>query len=126
MVVESWSRRFNSLKPAIRKTALKLGRFLRIKRASVEILLVGDGFMKKNVLSFPAPRRFPRPDTKNRALGEIYLNPAYIRKNGEDLTYMLTHGLLHLLGYDHKKKNDIIRMENKERKLMKQCNQGTS
>lgn len=79
------------------------------------MILVDNKFMNANVKSFPAPKGFP--DTTS--LGEIYLNPGYIEKEGEKLEYMLIHGVLHLLGYDHKKKNDIIRMEKKERHLMK-------
>ncbi|TRZ64960.1 MAG: rRNA maturation RNase YbeY, partial [Spirochaetia bacterium] len=32
----------------------------------------------------------------------------------QDTKYLLVHGLLHLFGYDHKKKNDIIKMERME------------
>ncbi len=117
--VESWATRFDRLKPLVKKTALKLGRFLGIKGAHVEILLVDRRTMNKNVLAFPAPRRFPRPDVAGKPLGEVYLNPDYIRAHGENLTYLLVHGFLHLLGYDHKKKGDIIRMEKKEKQLMK-------
>lgn len=112
----------------MRQTAVKLGRLLRLKDASFDILLVGNRFMRKNVLSFPAPKRFPHPGGSGRYLGEVYLNPDYIKAdpffNGsrfairDKLAYMLIHGLLHLLGYDHKKKNDIIKMENMERKLL--------
>lgn len=120
VIVESWSKELNNLVPKIRRNALKLGRFLGVKSGHVEIYLVGEDFMDKNVLSFPAPKNFPRPDISEKALGEIYLNPEYIQSHGENLIYMLIHGFLHLLGYDHKKKGDIIRMENKEAQLLKQ------
>lgn len=118
-IVESWETKFNRLVPSIKKSALKLGRFLGVEKAQVEVYLVGNSFMEKNVLAFPAAKDFPRPDVKGKALGEIYLNPDYIRNNDEDLTFMLVHGFLHLLGYDHKKKNDIINMEKKEQLLLK-------
>lgn len=119
VTVESWSKKYNKLAPKIKKTALKLGRFLDIKDAKVEVTLVDDSFMRKNVLSFPAPKQFPGLHKGGIFLGEIYLNPGYIKAEGEKAEYMLIHGLLHLLGYDHKKKSDIISMENRERQLMK-------
>jgi rRNA maturation RNase YbeY len=61
-----------------------------------------------------AEKPFPMPDIKEKYLGEIHLNPFYIKSKGEDLLFMLFHGLLHIAGYDHKKKNDRIRMEKKE------------
>ncbi len=75
--------------------------------------------MNRNVLAFPAPKRFPRPDTPGKFLGEIYLNPGYIEEHGENLHYMLVHGFLHLLGYDHIAKGARIVMERRERVLMK-------
>ncbi|PIR87714.1 MAG: rRNA maturation RNase YbeY [Candidatus Harrisonbacteria bacterium CG10_big_fil_rev_8_21_14_0_10_45_28] len=86
----------------------------------LDVYLVGDGKMKKNVLSFEADKSFPRPDlAPSKSLGEIYLNLAYIKKNGEHPDFMLVHGFLHLLGYDHKKKNDRIEMEAQEESLLK-------
>lgn len=86
----------------------------------LEVFLVGDEFMSKNVLSFPHPIDFPRPDIKQQALGEIYLNPQYILDHQENLIFMLIHGFLHLLGYDHIKKSDRITMEHKEQELLSQ------
>jgi len=50
--------------------------------------------------------------------GELYLAPDYIKSNGEDFDYLVIHGLLHLLGYDHVKKRDMMRMERLERRLV--------
>ena len=46
-----------------------------------------------------------------------YTNPFYI-KNKESLLFMF-HGLLHIAGYDHKRKNDRIRMEKLEKDFFK-------
>ena len=110
VVVEVWSNKDRRLVSNVRKTALKIGRFLRIGNRRLDIILVDDRFMKPNVKSCPAPKGFPG----GMPLGEVYLNPGYIKKEGEKLEYMLIHGLLHLLGYDHKRRNDIIIMEKKE------------
>ncbi len=96
-----------------------------------------------NVLSFVEPSDFPHPETKARYLGEIYLNlecdpklrihpnlqTRYKTINSSKSTnifvdsdkfvdwhrYLLIHGILHLLGYTHKKKSDRIKMEKKEK-----------
>ena len=105
---------------AIKRAALKLLKLSKIQNGYLEIYLVGNDFMNKNVLAFPAPKNFFRPDIKSeKPLGEIYLNPQYIKKRGENLMDTLTHGFLHLLGYDHKKNRDRMRMEKKEKTLLR-------
>lgn len=118
VIITSGEKQFKRLEAPLRSASLRVLRLLRKKNAVVDIALVGNKVMVKNVLAFPASKEMPRPDVKGKkALGEIYLNPAYIRSYGEDLQYMLIHGVLHLLGYDHKKKSDRIRMEKKEHDL---------
>ena len=51
-----------------------------------------------DVLSFPIDGRDVLPDGLPRALGDIVLCPQVV---GEAWQAPLTHGLLHLLGYDH-------------------------
>lgn len=87
--------------------------------STVEVHLVDDMVMRKNVLAYEAPRYFPRPDIAGKPLGEIYLNPQYIVEHGEDFDLMLVHGFLHLLGYDHKARRDRIKMEERENALLK-------
>ncbi|TSC96271.1 MAG: hypothetical protein Athens071426_684 [Parcubacteria group bacterium Athens0714_26] len=106
-------KRAEKLKPLISKKAKELAGILRLN-GHLEIFLVGNKQMKKNVLSYVASGDFPRPDIKQKALGEIYLNPSFIKKNKENLLFMLLHGVLHIAGYDHKKKSDRIKMEKKE------------
>jgi len=118
VLVESLDARLNHLKPAVKKTAIKVAGFLKQKNVYLEVCLLPTRLMNKNVLSFPAPKGFPRPDIKGRWLGEIYLNPSYIKENGENLVFMLIHGFLHLLGYMHDKKSDRIKMQNKEKELL--------
>ncbi len=119
LLVVSGHRSFDKFKPTIRKVAGFLAEKLRHDKAYLEVYLVGKEFMYKNVLAFPAPKGFPHPNVHQKPLGEIYLNPRYIKENGEDLIFMFIHGFLHLLGYDHKRRNDRIRMEKKEKELLK-------
>lgn len=106
-------------KNIILKKARLAASFLALN-GHLEIFLVGNRQMKKNVLSYVGKEErgaFIRPDLKEKNLGEIYLNPSYIKKNKESLLFMLFHGLLHIAGYDHKQKNDRIKMEKLEEKI---------
>ena len=66
-----------------------------------------------NVLSFPS---------EELGLGELVLCPAVIRKDAvkygitfkAELNRIFIHGMMHLLGYDHKKDEDFKRMSHKE------------
>lgn len=51
-----------------------------------------------DVLSFPIDGRDDLPEGVPRALGDVILCPEVV---GEEWRWPLTHGLLHLLGYDH-------------------------
>jgi rRNA maturation RNase YbeY len=91
--------------------------FLGINNFFVEVNLVGSDTMNKNVLSYEAPTKFILGNIKEKFLGEIYLNPEYIKNHDESFDLMLIHGFLHLLGYVHDKENDRIKMELIEEKL---------
>lgn len=111
-------------KPVLVKKSKKISGFLKLKKP-IDVFLVDSQTMRKmnrkyrgknkpaNVLSFVSPLNFPA-DT----LGEVYLDPKYIEKKKEDLVFMLIHGVLHILGYDHIRKNDRIRMEKKEKQIL--------
>lgn len=106
--------------------------FLGYKNSVVEINLITGRQMRPlnrrfkgkdsttNVLSFPIPKEFPQIPGKNlsRPLGEIYLDGNYIRKHNEDIDYLLIHGLLHLLGFNHKRYDDRMKMERLEKKIL--------
>ncbi|MDO8442814.1 MAG: rRNA maturation RNAse YbeY [bacterium] len=119
MTIKVWviDKKAEKHKKIILKKARLVASFLALD-GYLEIFLVGNRQMKKNVLSYvgkEARGEFIRPDIKEKILGEICLNPFYIKKNKESLLFMLCHGLLHIAGYDHKQKNDRIKMERKEK-----------
>jgi probable rRNA maturation factor len=64
-----------------------------------------------DVLSFPIDGRDLLPEGLPRALGDIVLCPQVV---GEAWRAPLTHGLLHLLGYDHG-----AEMERREAELLR-------
>ncbi len=83
-----------------------------------------------DVLSFNEQKNFIYPPSRKRRLGEIYLNLPLIRRqaNGDfeaALVRLLIHGFLHLLGYTHNRKNDRIKMEKQEAKLLRLLNRST-
>jgi probable rRNA maturation factor len=103
---------------------------LKIKNAVVEITMLPDAqmrflekkYMKKekkivDVLSFVEPKEFPRPDTKKKILGQVYLNSEENKNNPNRLRFLLIHGILHILGYGHYTPDDSIIMETLEKKL---------
>lgn len=100
-------------------------------RGRAEIFLLSDEEMRRlkkkflprekgpaNVLSFGEPASWPHPEKGKRRLGEIYLNADLTGGKTKNLIPLLIHGILHILGYDHKKKSDRMKMEKLERKVL--------
>ena len=125
-----------------KKVKLAIAKILKIlnkKNVSVEIYLAGSRTMRSlnkklrgkdkvaNVLSFEEPEEFiqnppDRGTTQNkrkmtRNLGEIYLNAEREDENFSK-EFLLVHGILHLLGYDHIKESDAIKMGRKEKSVL--------
>ena len=118
-------KKVRKFKPVVTAKARQLAKFLS-KKGSIEVYLADDKRIQHlnkqfrgknkptNVLSFPKPKGFP-----GQGLGEVYLDPVYIDKKKESLDLMLVHGVLHILGYDHKQKYDRIVMQKKEAEFLK-------
>lgn len=85
-----------------------------------------------DVLSFPVEELIPGvvPDTDPQGpplmLGDVVIAPAYVKRQAaemgvtfeDELALMVTHGILHLLGYDHTEDVEAERMETRERQLL--------
>lgn len=110
----------------------------------VSVLLVDDRdmahynerFMERDgptdVLSFPLeelrPGSPPAPGNGGPppVLGDVVIDPPYIRRQAaemgaafeDELSLMVVHGVLHLLGYDHADDAEADRMEARERELL--------
>ncbi len=70
-----------------------------------------------DVLSFPfRENAFPGP---KKELGQIFICPEVVKRRGDDfendLRITFIHGLLHLLGYNHKRGEEAEEMKKKER-----------
>ena len=117
--------------PKLARLAQKMLKMLGVRAATLDIILLDNKsiaklkarFIKKktepNVLSFPEPAHFPHPETKKKYLGEIYLNRDILKRSPERAKALLLHGVLHLLGYDHIKKVDMVEMEALEARMLK-------
>lgn len=124
-------KKLEHLAPKMVKMALLAGRYGK-KAHKIDIFLLSDAEMKRikkrflprekgpaNVLSFGEPKDWPRAKGEPEGLGEVYLNLDLTGGKLDKLTPLFLHGVLHLLGYDHKKKNDRIRMEKLEKTIIK-------
>ena len=66
----------------LRRALLGAMKKLKLADRSIEIALVPTAVMKKNVLSFAYPATFPQT-AKIKTIGDLYLNPDYIRAHGD-------------------------------------------
>lgn len=115
----------------LRRLSLRVCADLGYEGFSVEIALLSEREMQRlkhmllprakkkeaEVLSVGYPKTFPLPDVKGSLLGEVYLNRDYARDSFGELGRLLIHGILHLSGYRHDRKRDIMHMEQEERRL---------
>jgi probable rRNA maturation factor len=75
-----------------------------------------------NVLSFGASPAAHAPDAPARSLGELVICPRVLseeaRAQAKTLrahwAHLVVHGTLHLIGYDHERREDARRMERRE------------
>ncbi|MDD4761852.1 MAG: rRNA maturation RNase YbeY [Candidatus Pacebacteria bacterium] len=123
-------KRFEFLKKEAEKTAKAVLKEMK-RKGRVEIYFVKDEEMAEinkvsrgkkgptNILSFETKEYFPRPDLKEPFLGEIYIAPDYSKKKGDSVKLLIIHGVLHLLGFDHKTKKEASIMEKKEEFFLK-------
>ena len=73
---------------------------------------------------------FPQDGPDIRSLGDIIISADTAKKHARfykislqrEITKLIIHGILHILGYDHKKKNDANKMRKKEKELLQLVN----
>ena len=130
--VASVGKSYKKLEPQMEGVLKKLINLTKKWKFTASVYLIDNETMRKlnrihrrknkttNVLSFVSPKDFIVPPKTPKTLGEIYLAPDYIKNHKEDIVYLLIHGFLHLLGFEHERKNDTIRMQKMEKNLLHQ------
>jgi len=63
---------------------------------------------------------------KEILLGDVIVNVEMLKENEDNITSLIIHGLLHLLGYDHKDTKQAFIMKEKELKLLQAINNFTT
>jgi probable rRNA maturation factor len=123
----------SAARAALRGAAAKL----RGRRAELSLVLADDGTVRRlnrrwrgrdratNVLSFPAdPRRVRGAPL---LLGDVVLAFETMRREAaaqrktlaDHLAHLVTHGVLHLMGFDHEEDAEAKRMEDLERRILR-------
>lgn len=107
------------------------------EKGDLNIILVSDGFMRRlnqrftrrkgttDVLSFSF-KEDKNTKAKRSLLGEVYISVNRARRQAYDyqatfdreLKRLVVHGILHLLGYEHKNRKDLEKMRKKEEKYI--------
>jgi probable rRNA maturation factor len=108
---------------------------LGLNKVELSILLCGDDFIHQlnrdyrgkdsptDVLSF-SQREGGSPD--DPVLGDVIISIERAQKQaserhhdlGDELSLLLVHGILHLLGYDHEEDEEAEEMESKEKEIL--------
>lgn len=101
-----------------------------------QIATYNERFMQRHgatdVLAFPVEHLKPgmvpdrRPGGPPLNIGDVVIAPSIVRAQAEaagvpfdeELSLLVVHGLLHLLGYDHQDDVDAEEMEDRERQLL--------
>ena len=101
-----------------------------------QITTYNERFMQRHgatdVLAFPVEHLKPGvvPDRRSGGpplnIGDVVIAPSIVRAQAEaagvpfdeELSLLVVHGLLHLLGYDHQDDVDADEMEDRERQLL--------
>jgi len=95
-----------------------------------------ERFLKRegptDVLAFPVEELLPGVVPEHDAhwppimLGDVIIAPTYVERQAiefgvaveDEMALMVTHGILHLLGYDHEIEDEAEWMERRERELL--------
>lgn len=136
--IENQQKKFPPNRRQIRSTLQKLLRHLGREDGELSVLLVDDEGIREinrrflnrdrptNVISF-AMTEGRHGDITPQLLGDIVISLEAAKREGEangltlseSIDFLLIHGLLHLLGYEHEggKRGEARRMEEKEDEL---------
>lgn len=108
------------------------------RRGQINLILTTDRLIRRINEQFRSKKRptdvlsfnYGKAPMKHGVWGEIYISleaarrqaPAYNYTVDEELLHLFCHGLLHLLGFDHIKRSDKVKMEARERYYLESLN----
>ena len=138
---KSWHKKINNPKKYFEKKLKKIPKilkFTKIRNITFTILLTNSTNMKKlnkkfrnknkptNILSFPffTLKSLKLIKQKNFYVGDIAVSFEIINSHSKNNNFisefdkLWVHGLLHLLGYSHKKNKDYFKMNTIEKKIL--------
>jgi len=139
---KSWLKNVNNPSKYLNNKIKKISRSLSLfkkKNLTFTILLTNSIFIKKlnkkfrkknkhtDVLSFPFFEKnyLKKIKEKNFYIGDIAICYEIIKLRSKNKSFekeldkVWIHGLLHLVGYDHIKNRDYLKMDSVEKKLLK-------
>jgi probable rRNA maturation factor len=127
----------------LKKIALKILHLLDQNQAELSVVLVDNAEIRKlnakfrakdyptDVLSFPADDELP---TGVRLLGDVVISVEKAKRQAkerrrslnQEMAFLLIHGIVHLLGYDHERSVKEARiMESLEKRIYRElCDRG--
>ena len=131
-----WKKKIKNPKTYIKKKLIKLNKLKLFKKKSKNhtIFLTNNKKMRElnkkfknknkttDVLSFPFHNKINYK--KNIYLGDIAISYEIINKRSKNSNFLVEfdkmwiHGYLHLLGHNHKKKKDFIKMQKLENLIL--------
>ena len=125
----NYTRSFN--KSIFNKILTKSLKYLKISSKIIFITFISDYRMKKLNYMFKKNNRstdvlsFNYDNKMNEVLGEIFISINYCKKNiktnnnslKKEIILIAIHGILHLIGYNHIKKEDEKKMFMMQNKL---------
>jgi probable rRNA maturation factor len=130
--------RAGAKRETIRRRAQKMLAHLRLHDVELSVALVDDATIQElnhryrgknrptDVLAFALSEGEPLPRTSPELLGDVIISVAMAERQAlqagrpwlEELTTLLAHGLLHLLGHDHPSHAAALAMSNRTTELV--------
>lgn len=130
----------NISKRLLEQNVKKICRYLELNKVIITLIITDNKYIqninreyrKKNrptdIISFAYREKlFPSDGIKTEQLGDIFISFEKALENSRaagnsfknEIKHLLVHGILHLIGYDHERDNDDIKMKKKEKEIIK-------
>ena len=128
-----WLKKIDNPKNYFNKKVYKLNKILnKKKKIELSILLTDNKKMKRLNSKFRRKKKptdvLSFPFSKKGYIGDIAISFEFVNKKSHlssfnyELDRLWIHGYLHLIGYDHKKNKDYLKMIKRENQLINKLN----